>query len=1734
MADVIRKATNKFTKGLVMDFSPENTKNELLTHALNATLLTFNGNELSLQNDMGNARVETAYLPEGYMPVGTCEYGGIIYIVSYNPLEDKSQIGCFPSPERNISSDELGASDVVISKDAFQKSDKDGLTGEIKQTTQYVLLRNDNLNPGDKFLICSDKSLYNERLSDLWVDKDSSSSNFEYELISNPIIALNVVSIEDSGRIVYLNSDIRQYEVPNTWSETDSEGNTTTNNATFKYHILGTAGSGESFNQEAIDIDSYRNTLSSGYSVFRSKTSGKLAILAELITIDSYSVTHEVVPRKVGNTIVEGKFDVLIHTDVEPKVTSSNYNVVPKLRYYHLKDSQGYVQIADGNTVSLFGNSGNYNSEFFRVKLSDIYEPILDSLDLNKSLGQTGQFNFHVGDTYHGRMEPYEGELEGTVDHQYYTKFTEGSYHRLHSSQLNWDINKNYYINQVRAKFYKYNTTETGYQEWTEESVDETVEYYIQTITYNYIDAKRDAATYKDKGITLYKMTTQPQAASIDEIKNVLIEKYQYVEVHTYREATKSELEGGSVKLYEYDADSNKYTSITGEPDSGVTYYVLEIEYNLVSIGKDLSNETYQGEIYYFPSNKEYVEATISDLTTYWDFTNYPLEEDAPYGCPITLYEMRPEETYRLATETEKFNWKELNLVLYYDTAYSLVAYESIPAFQDSTSNQLFIVVPIDTYVSASTFEANSTYNYIAGYTKPSGEYPKDDPISLYALADFIPKNLDTPDVSLEYESLNLATVQIPPVLSVNGLDLPFKYSYTLTPCMNYGRLENLSISNTVDFGNLHAFNQSNFNEWRYHIDGNQLRLTFGAEIFDTYEDYKVDGLVLEFYDLWGFAGSLEIANRKSYSGVFTKLIPLNTIGGLNTNRIVDGKYDTNFKRNVNIYKDVENNVYKYLDTEVVYSNEEGWIGIEETDNDCGVLYSNLIYGVKAYIKRTTDVGMEFIHKKDYFLFTLPIYNDYYYSITDFSTLVNPKLEMQLTYKLVDSSTKTPYTNSDYAIAKGYNESDSSKISLFTSNSQDFTWDSLQVTKYYQYKGTSNLYLEVGLRDVYSNMNLQYDPEINKYFTCELQLAGEKLNENYTIQSQENSLLDESSILNYKHSDGSLPLTINKFGFTTSYESKLPVQNLMNKRFITFSGSDPITIHYEFVVGYAINMTDIVSKEFPITTVCALCHVLDSGEENLSDFNISKRDDNGTLRYMSDGIIYNAGTRSKRKIGVAAQQHVSGNAETQISSISQDFVEEGKEMSASKANSGEIMKQILPYIGKLSFCQPHAHAIYPNEGVSVHGNMKTYGGSYASEFTSRFNSGHEYYLIPPHHGGDKLHDSWADSYDNTWGSIPTSRMFEKPLYNMVLNTENSIKLQSEFISSMYHSVLTGKSALYASTSDGWMQWESCGDARQFVGLTGEQLSNFNEKLIETMRWVYAYNPDYNTYKHLSGNTVIDDLRVQVASNIVNNNSAFNFESGKSLNDFVCLGNVVISDYLNNLNTYSDINVKNSKGDWLDSLQFIYDMTYCGTDTSPYLLTSLTYNFPSDVNMNSDFSMSNTSTIVRMYDGTIIPISGTVNPNSLYGYNKDTNCLWMLDVSNYTINYKGELSCSQTSLLKENSIVTGSKSYSWASLKATGYTTSYNSQCFRGTTLTINDLVYQPNDEHRLYIRNGCYQYNSKYRSKLFYGTSTVYLVDYKAGKWYNFGNTSGDWSMGDVEKNVMYIANGPGFNPNTV
>ena len=71
---------------------------------------------------MGNAKVELAYLPSGYVPVGMKEFGGIVYVASYNPLKGTSQIGSFPSPETVINSDETKEPRIEINPETIFNS----------------------------------------------------------------------------------------------------------------------------------------------------------------------------------------------------------------------------------------------------------------------------------------------------------------------------------------------------------------------------------------------------------------------------------------------------------------------------------------------------------------------------------------------------------------------------------------------------------------------------------------------------------------------------------------------------------------------------------------------------------------------------------------------------------------------------------------------------------------------------------------------------------------------------------------------------------------------------------------------------------------------------------------------------------------------------------------------------------------------------------------------------------------------------------------------------------------------------------------------------------------------------------------------------------------------------------------------------------------------------------------------------------------------------------------------------------------------------------------------------------------------------------------------------------------------------------------------------------------------------------------------------------------------------
>lgn len=145
-------AQNTFSDGLVMDFNDLVTPSSALTYCLNGTNITYNGNEFVLQNDMGNGRVETAYLPEGYVPIGTKEYGGIVYIASVNPQTGDCQVGSFPSPERNIGTNDYAG--VTTNQNLLSELSpgtiiyKQYALGEDPDTNEDLVL-----NVGDKFMI---------------------------------------------------------------------------------------------------------------------------------------------------------------------------------------------------------------------------------------------------------------------------------------------------------------------------------------------------------------------------------------------------------------------------------------------------------------------------------------------------------------------------------------------------------------------------------------------------------------------------------------------------------------------------------------------------------------------------------------------------------------------------------------------------------------------------------------------------------------------------------------------------------------------------------------------------------------------------------------------------------------------------------------------------------------------------------------------------------------------------------------------------------------------------------------------------------------------------------------------------------------------------------------------------------------------------------------------------------------------------------------------------------------------------------------------------------------------------------------------------------------------------------------------------------------------------------------------------------------------------------------------
>ena len=921
----------------------------------------------------------------------------------------------------------------------------------------------------------------------------------------------------------------------------------------------------------------------------------------------------------------------------------------------------------------------------------------------------------------------------------------------------------------------------------------------------------------------------------------------------------------------------------------------------------------------------------------------------------------------------------------------------------------------------------------------------------------------------------------MPQVVADNELDLPFKYNYTVVPCMNYGRLDHLAVSNTVDFSQLHAFNHSNFNTWKYHIDESQLRLTFGAEIFDTFEDDKVDGLILEFYDLWGFAGSLEINDKKSYSGVFTKILTLGSPNVLSRKLIVGNQYKEGYKHHISITP--KDGGYYLNDKSLTWSSSQGW-NIDDEYNDCGTLYPNVIYGVKTYLRQTSSDGTyKFTRKKDFFLYTLPIFNDYYYTVNDFSAIENPTLDLMLTYKLTDSSQRFVY-NSDYVIDGYEKEVDYIAISEYLKGQTKET--SLSGTKYYSYVGTSNLCLEIGLKQEYQQFGLSYSPEINNLFSCKLQLISDDVpDRTFTVKSGDSEAV---SALNYKQNT-ELTINSNKVTFG-SIEN--PTQNILeitpdkfiDYNFINNENKATIPIKYQFIVGYPLTISDIRDTEVPATTVCALFHQNKQGRYNLEDFGLHDiSEDPNISTYTSNRMFMNAGAYDIEVFGIVAHVKLTGTALEQyehVDHIQRRVIPRG--IDNSKAlNSGEPMQLASKYLGKLTFMQPHAHNNWTNYDNGVNITYDNNGGrdSYKWKLSSAVCAGQD------------VQGGRGTNTDDIHGVKPSTDWAKNPCYNMTVNTLNSVNNYSESISTLHYEeargIIWGWDVNDYGKDDEWdtKNYNENQPQRRFVGFTGEQLSDFYAKLTTTMKGIYARNPDYDRLALKIGSVNVNENPISFVSNLISTNARLTFAENKVFNDYLYIGTVSFTDYFLGVQRYSQ-NSEDALGIVIYEhinethmpkpvVNFNPSYTYLGPENSAYLITALTYNTSAPIELTTQLEIKTSNmTCVKHEDGSYVFIEGTPNDRVLYGFDKSSQKLIQLDVSNYTIDELGQLQLIPDMPIGSGSFTSPITLDMTKNLYTTGHVFKHSIKdaTFGNTTLAINmslgvaDMYYLTRDDER--------------------------------------------------------------------
>ena len=290
------QAQNTFNEGMVLDNHPLMTPNTVLTDALNATLVTMNGNEMVLQNDMGNARVENAKLPPGYIPIGMKEYGGIIYIACYNPLTNKGQIGCFPSPQRQKTATQISEltptfkfPDVTYIK---EENGEEWYKINSLLTKCEIFPKGTIIRSGDKFSVgLPITSMFNTDNADYTGENYISNyNNVENGLVKTPMnrmYTFGVATLDNNGQLRDITNQLKRYRGGQQVQFSNIDSDLYKFNCGYWQNEMSTKDKDGLVSSELMDQTSIQSKL----NTYNSKLFGRLFLYAKYNTVQSIEVS---------------------------------------------------------------------------------------------------------------------------------------------------------------------------------------------------------------------------------------------------------------------------------------------------------------------------------------------------------------------------------------------------------------------------------------------------------------------------------------------------------------------------------------------------------------------------------------------------------------------------------------------------------------------------------------------------------------------------------------------------------------------------------------------------------------------------------------------------------------------------------------------------------------------------------------------------------------------------------------------------------------------------------------------------------------------------------------------------------------------------------------------------------------------------------------------------------------------------------------------------------------------------------------------------------------------------------------------------------------------------------------------------------------------------------------------------------------------------------------------------